>query len=94
MSVPIENAVENLGSVIEKVTDESIKNRILKVQKILSQNRKKIWLRTKTGKPMAEETLSLTNTLLNNYEDSILVELESQAELIEEESRRRDMVVT
>jgi hypothetical protein len=94
MSEHIQKAVENLDSVIEQVTDESIKSRILKVQKILSQNRKKIWLRTKSGKPMAEETLSLTNKLVNKFEDTVLVELESQAEKIEEESRRRSMVVT
>ena len=94
MSEPIQKAVENLDSVIEQVTDEAVKNRILKVQKILSQNRKKIWLRTKSGKPMAEETLSLTNKLVNKFEDTVLVELESQAEKIEEESRRRSMVVT
>ena len=94
MSVQMEKAVENLESVKVQVTDESVKTRIVKVQKILSQNRKKIWLRTKKGKPMAEETLDLTNKLVNKFDESVISDLESQAYKIEEESRRRDMVVT
>jgi hypothetical protein len=94
MSQPLEKAIENLDTVIVQVTDDTVKDRILGVQKILSQNRKKIWLRTKKGKPMAEETLALTESYVNKPEDSILAELETQAETIEEESRRRSMVVT
>lgn len=94
MSQPMEKAVENLDTVIEQVSNEEIINRVTGVKKILSQNRKKIWLRTKIGKPMAEETLALTDQLLNNYDDSTLTELEAQADKINEESRRRDMVVT
>lgn len=94
MSAPMEKAVENLDNVIERVTDESIKERLNHVKKIVSQNRKKIWLRTKSGKPIAEETLAFTEKLLKQVEDSTIAELEVQAYKIEEESRRRSMIVT
>ena len=99
MSVPMEKALENLDKVIEKISDESVSQRLGKARKVISQNRKKIWLRTKTGKPMAEETLAVTAKIVAAVDgspdiESALSELEAQADKIREESRRRSMVVT
>jgi len=99
MSVPMEKALENLEGVIEKASDETVRQRLGEAKKIISQNRKMIWLRTKTGKPMAEETLAVTEKIVSAMEgssdiDSTLSELEAQADKIREESRRRSMVVT
>ena len=99
MSVPMEKALENLEGVIEKASDETVRQRLGEAKKIISQNRKMIWLRTKTGKPMAEETLAVTEKILSAMEGSLniesaLSELEAQADKIREESRRRSMVVT
>ncbi len=96
MSVPMEKALENLDSVIEKITNESVRERLGEARKVISQNRKKIWLRTKTGKPMAEETLTVTEKILGASEDiePALSELEAHVDKIREESRRRSMVVT
>jgi len=99
MSVPMEKALENLDSVIEKVSDESVKERLGKVRRVISQNRKKIWLRTKTGKPLAEETKMVTEKMVIAIVGSMeielaLSELEAHADKIREESRRRSMVVT
>jgi hypothetical protein len=88
----MEKALENIDSVLEKA-DESVKEKLKAARKIISQNRKKIWLRTKAGKPMAEETEAITGKLENDME-SALVELEAQVSKIQEESRRRSMVVT
>ena len=92
MSAPLEKALENIDSVFEKA-DESAKKRLEAARKIISQNRKKIWLRTKAGKPMAEKTESITGKLASEME-SALDELEAQVAKIQEESRRRSMVVT
>ncbi|MFA9495886.1 MAG: hypothetical protein ACERKS_08200 [Candidatus Bathyarchaeota archaeon] len=99
MSVPMEKALENLDGVIEKASDETDKERLGKARKVIWQNRKKIWLRTKTGKPMAEETLAVTEKIVAAMDGSpdievSLSELEAQADKIREESRRRSMVVT
>jgi len=99
MSVPMEKALENLDNVIEKISDESVRERLGEARKVISQNRKKIWLRTKTGKPMAEETQTITEKIVSAREGSeemelVLFELEAQMGKIREESRRRSMVVT
>ena len=99
MSVPMEKALENLDNVIEKMSDESVRERLGEARKVISQNRKKIWLRTKTGKPMAEETQAITEKIISAREGSeemepVLSELEAQMGKIREESRRRSMVVT
>jgi Tfp pilus assembly protein FimV len=95
----MEKALENLDNVIEKISDESVREQLGKARKVISQNRKKIWLRTKTGKPMAEETQAITEKIVSTMEgseemESVLSELEAQAGKIREESRRRSMVVT
>lgn len=99
MSVPMEKALENLDNVIVKISDESVRERLVEARKVISQNRKKIWLRTKTGKPMAEETQAITEKIVSAMEGSeemepVLSELEAQMGKIREESRRRSMVVT
>lgn len=98
MSKPMEESLENLKKVLEKSVDESQINRIKEAAKIISQNRKKIWLRTKTGKPFAEKTQMITEKLVNQVEtevmEHILIELEEQVTIIQEESSRRSMVVT
>ncbi len=95
MSKPMEKALENLDSVIEKVSDESVKERLGDARKVISQNRKKIWLRTKTGKPMALDTQAVTEKILGTSDiEAALVELEAHVAKITEESRRRNMVVT
>ena len=95
MSVPMEKALKNLDRVIEKVSDEAVKERLGEARKVISQNRKKIWLRTKTGKPMAAETLAVTEKILEASDiEAALSELEAHVGKITEESRRRSMVVT
>ena len=95
MSVPMEKALRNLDGVIEKASDETVKERLGEAKKVISQNRKKIWLRTKTGKPMAEETLAVTEKILIASDiEPTLSELETHVGKIREESRRRSMVVT
>jgi hypothetical protein len=95
----MEKALEILDRIIEKASDETVKQRLSESRKVISQNRKKIWLRTKTGKPMAEETLAVTEKIVAAMDGSpdielALSELEVQADKIREESRRRNMVVT
>jgi hypothetical protein len=99
MSQAMETAKINLEKILDEVSDTDLKERISEIHRIISQNRKKIWLRTKTGKPMAEEveksSLNFVNSIKNSSDiEEAVKDLESQARKIEEETRRRSMVVT
>ena len=68
----------------------------------LVQNERKIWLRTKVGKEMLGGFEEAAERLLDRVESdsgpeeiaSALADVELHAKRIDEESRRRDMVVT
>jgi len=99
MSEQMESAKLTLEKLMLDVEDDELKQRINDVSGIISRNRKKIWLRTKTGKPLAEDietaSVELANSVRNQSEiEEALGELEAKAKNIEEESRRRSMVVT
>ena len=98
MSIPMEKSLDNLWKILEKIRDESHRRKLEKAVKIISQNRNKIWLRTKTGKPYAEKTLKITEKLVNHLEsnllETIIDELEHQVTIIQDEGNRRSMVVT
>ena len=84
-------------------TTSSLLLRLGKVINILVVNEQKIWLRTKVGDPMLRELqesveaasaiLESGNYNLNGFEASFK-DIESRAAKIDEESRRRSMVVT
>jgi hypothetical protein len=94
----MEKSLQNIEKIIEKTKDESYRSRLKNAAKIISQNRKKIWLRTKTGKPFAEKTFTITEQLVLQSECKVFIdtlnELEDQVRTIHEESIRRSMVVT
>ena len=95
----MESAKLNLEKLMLDMEDSELKQRINEVSGIISRNRKKIWLRTKTGKPLAEDIERSSVELVNSVRkqsgiEEALGELEAKAKNIEEESRRRSMVVT
>jgi hypothetical protein len=77
--------------------------RLSKVTNIVTENETKIWLRTRVGEPMLKELQVATDdaykvleggdSALESFE-SALKEVERKAAKIDEESRRRSMVVT
>jgi len=76
--------------------------RLQSAQNILIQNERKIWLRTRAGKEMmadfeaASEKLRMTaesDSALEGVKEA-LSEVETQAKRIDDETRRRSMVVT
>ena len=95
----MESAKLTLEKLMLDMEDDELKQRINDVSGIISRNRKKIWLRTKTGKPLAEDIERSSVELVNSVRkqsgiEEALGELEAKAKNIEEESRRRSMVVT
>lgn len=100
MSEHMESAVENIEKLIEVTGEEDLKQRLEGIKMIIIQNRKKIWLRTKTGRPLALEMEKASADLLGLVRSKpgdmakLISEIEVKAKNIEEETRRRSMVVT
>jgi hypothetical protein len=77
-------------------------SRLESVRSVLIRNEKKIWLRTKKGRGMladvSEAAERLKKSLASSGEldavDAALGDVETLARAIEEESRKRSMVVT
>ncbi len=77
-------------------------SRLESVRSVLIRNEKKIWLRTKKGRgilaDVSEAAERLRKSLASSGEmdavDAALSEVEILARAIEEESRKRSMVVT
>ena len=81
---------------------QNLMSRLESVRRVLIRNEKKIWLRTKKGRGMiadvSEAALSLKKSLASPGEldavEAALSDVEALARAIEEESRKRNMVVT
>ena len=94
MSQPMESAKETLDALASQgELPEEQRERVKWAAKVVGQNLNKIWLRTKVGKPM--DALRKLKTGAGQEEVRAAVDaLESKAKEIDEESRRRSMVVT
>ena len=77
--------------------------RLAKVTNVVVENESKIWLRTRVGEPMLMElqvAVDYANNVLEGGDSALksfgaaLDEVEEKAAKIDEESRRRSMVVT
>ncbi|MCW4014018.1 MAG: hypothetical protein NWF07_13680 [Candidatus Bathyarchaeota archaeon] len=89
--------VEKIISEIEagdKPEKESLLTRLQTIDKLITRNQSKIWLRTRSGKPMAEKLENAATKALDELESLDLSELESIAKEIDDESEKRSMIVT
>jgi len=91
--------------VLKAVTGEKRRSFLVRAQSIYNvvvQNENKIWLKTSVGKAMVNDLKSSSVMLLEVVEqfkdtaelEAALTNVESKKQKIEEESRRRSMVVT
>ena len=103
MSQPMKSAKETLDAiVVHGGLPEEQAERVKRASKIVAQNLNKIWLRTKGGNPMAESMLDVAMEALTKLQNgggqeevkAAVDAVEAKAKEIEEESRRRSMVVT
>ena len=99
MSQQMIQAKETVEKIINKVDAPGLLEQLKTIEKIITQNQTKIWLRTRSGKPMAEKMETTAADVLKLLEkgndiSGMLNELESVAKEIDEESQRRSMVVT
>ena len=99
MSQQMKQAKETVEKIINKIDENSQLEQLKTIDKLITQNQAKIWLRTRSGKPMAEKMETTATNVLKLLEEGndisgMLNELETVAKEIDEESQRRSMVVT
>ena len=105
MSARLPAIKERLASIRSKLNFDSATGYQLRLDKVLNivvENESKIWLRSRVGEPMLKElqdSLEKENDILKvgvipTGFEIFLREIEAKASKIDEESRRRDMVVT
>ncbi len=105
MSARLPVIKERLASIRSKLKVDyatGYRLRIDKVSNIVVENESKIWLRTRVGEPMLKElqdSIEKAHDILESEEvpagfEMSLRDIEAKASKIDEESRRRDMVVT
>jgi hypothetical protein len=104
----LKEKLANVNSMLDKsnINEEKtvgLRLRLSKVVNIISENESKIWLRTRVGEPMLktiQESVDNAFRVLENGNSATelfevaLREVERNAANIDEESRRRSMVVT
>ncbi len=105
MSQPLNETKEIVAKIAKKIEEESSPEKdaflaqLKNIDRLVTENVNKIWLRTKGGKPMAERLQQKAETALKQLEDipalkSAITELEGLVKEIDEESQRRSMIVT
>jgi len=110
MSEPLAPTLKALEEIQERIIGLKLKDdeargvstRLQKVANTVEENKTKIWLRTRAGKEMVEAIQRAAEELLgvlgsgSGKDEALtaLVALEAQAARVNEESRRRSMVVT
>ena len=98
----IDDSLDLLKRQDDGTDSQRLVSRLESVRSVLIRNEKKIWLRTKKGRGMladvSETAERLRVSLAASGEldavDSALGDVETLARAIEEESRKRNMVVT
>ena len=99
MSQPLNETKEIVAKITQHVKEEALVTQLKNIDRLVTQNLNKIWLRTKSGKPMAEGLQQKAETALKQLEDvsalkSAITELEEAVKEIDAESERRSMIVT
>jgi len=99
MSQPLNDAKEIVAKITQSVEDEALVAQLKNIDRLVTQNVNKIWLRTKSGKPMAEGLQQRAEAAMKHLEDvpalkTAITELEEAVKEIDAESERRSMIVT
>ena len=98
----IDDSLDLLKRQNDGTDSPGLMSRLESVRSVLIRNEKKLWLRTKKGRGMladvSEAAERLMKSLASSGEldtvDAALGDVEKLARAIEEESRKRNMVVT
>jgi hypothetical protein len=102
MSQQMNQAKKTVEKIISSIeagshpSKDALLEQLSTINKLITRNQTKIWLRTRSGKPMAEKMETTAANAFNQLESGSLdaKELLEVAKEIDEESQRRSMVVT
>jgi hypothetical protein len=75
----MKQAKETVEQIIAKTSDPEEKQRLKKIDKLITLNLDKIWLRTKSGKPMAEKIETAAKAALEQLNSESFDSLETVA---------------
>ncbi len=98
----IDKSLDMLKNRSVEAVSPGLLSKLESVRSVLIRNEKKIWLRTKKGRGMLAEVSEAAEKLIKSLASSgeldtveaALSEVETLARAIDEESRKRSMVVT
>ncbi len=98
----VEESLDLLKGQDDLTGSQRLMSRLESVRRVLIRNEKKIWLRTKKGRGMLADVREAAEKLKKSLASSgkldaveaALGDVETLARAIEEESRKRSMVVT
>ena len=98
----IDDSLDLLKVQDDGADSQRLVSRLESVRSVLIRNEKKIWLRTKKGRGMLADVSEAAERLLKSLSssgemdavDAAIGDVETLARAIEEESRKRNMVVT
>ena len=105
MSQPLNETKEIVAKIKKKIEEgshpekEAMVAQLKNIDRLVTENVNKIWLRTKSGKPMAEGLQQKAEAAIKHIEDipalkPAIAELEHIVKEIDDESQRRSMIVT
>ena len=97
----IDDSLDLLKGQDDGTDAQGLVSRLESVRSVLIRNQKKIWLRTKKGRGVLAEVSAAADRLKESFAsgdidvvEGALIEVEALVKAIEEESRKRSMVVT
>ncbi len=98
----IDDSLDLLKGQNHGIDSRRLMSRLESVRRVLIRNEKKIWLRTKKGRGVIAEVSEAAERLMKSLASSgeldaveaALSDVETLARAIEEETRKRNMVVT
>ena len=99
MSQQMNKAKEIVEKIIKEIEannseKEALLAKLQEIDKLIARNQSKIWLRTRSGKPMAEKLENAAIKALEELKSLDLDELEAVTKEIDAESEKRSMIVT
>lgn len=105
MSQPLNETKTIVEKITKKIEEgshaekEALVAQLKNIDRLVTQNVNKIWLKTKSGKPMAEGLQQKAEEALKQLENiselkSAITVLEDEVKEIDAESERRSMIVT
>ena len=71
MSQPMKNAKEIVEKLMKEAEEESLSEPLQNIGKLIDQNKDKIWLRTRSGKPIAAKMETTATEVIEMFKEEV-----------------------